>query len=187
MIVKTVIVGNLEENCYVLIKDDSALVIDPGDEVDKIIEAINNKKLLGVLITHAHDDHIGALNELLKKYDVPVCYNNINNEINCKKLVEIKEEKYVIGNFKFDVIYTKGHRNDLSTFYFYEDNIMFTGDFLFHETIGRTDMEYGNILEMYNSIKKIKNYNDNIIIYPGHGIKTSLKHEKEYNVFFNEE
>ena len=123
--------------------------------------------------------------QLLTEYKVPLYYNNINNEINANKLVNVKEQEYNIKDFNFKVIYTKGHRNDLVTYYFYEDNIMFTGDFLFKESIGRTDLEYADVNEMKNSINKIKQYDDDIKIYPGHGEDTTLKHEKENNYFFN--
>ena len=64
---------------------------------------------------------------------------------------------------------------------------MFTGDFLFKETVGRTDLEYGNLNEMKESIKKIKKYDNDIVIYPGHGEKTTLGYEKENNEYFNME
>ena len=81
------------------------------------------------------------------------------------------------------MIYTGGHRNDLVTYYFYEDDIMFTGDFLFKECIGRMDLEYASYLEMMKSIEKIKKYNDDIIIYPGHGEESTLGYEKENNSY----
>lgn len=187
MNVKKIVVGLYEENCYFLTKDKDLIIIDPGDEYNKLNEIIKNNdyNLLAILITHAHFDHIGALKELLTEYKVPLYYNNINNEINANKLVNVKEQEYNIKDFNFKVIYTKGHRNDLVTYYFYEDNIMFTGDFLFKESIGRTDLEYADVNEMKNSINKIKQYDDDIKIYPGHGEDTTLKHEKENNYFFN--
>ena len=78
---------------------------------------------------------------------------------------------------------TKGHTTDSVTYYFYLDNIMFTGDFIFKETIGRTDLETGNMNEMKISLEKIKSYDDSIIIYPGHGDITNLGYEKENNIW----
>ena len=73
MVVKKVVVGNLEENCYFIIKDNSCIIVDPGDEFHKIDEIIKKLSLnvVAVLITHAHFDHIGALEEVLNKYNVP--------------------------------------------------------------------------------------------------------------------
>lgn len=185
MLIEKLIVGLYQENCYILVKENKCMIVDPGDEANKIISKINDLKLevVGILITHAHFDHIGALNDILKKYNVPVYYNNVNKEINCNKLINVKEEEYVCDLFKFKVIYTGGHRNDLVTYYFYEDDIMFTGDFLFKECIGRMDLEYASYLEMMKSIEKIKKYNDDIIIYPGHGEESTLGYEKENNSY----
>ena len=185
MKVEKLVVGLYEENCYFIIKNKDLIIVDPGDEFSKIDNKIisDNLNLIAILITHAHFDHIGALDELIDKYNVPVYYNNINNEITYNKLINVKEKKYSILSFDFEVIYTKGHRNDLVTYYFYNDNIMFTGDFLFKGSIGRTDLEYANVNDMKESIKRIKKYPDNIFIYPGHGDKTILKYEKENNYY----
>ena len=184
MEIKKIEVGLLEENCYLIKKENKGLIIDPGDDIDKIISMIGDTRILGILITHAHFDHIGALDDLIKIYDVPIYYHNINNELNYDKLINIEEQEYIIEDFDFIVIYTPGHRNDSVTYYFKKEKIMFTGDFLFKSTIGRTDLEYGNSDEMLNSISLIKDYSDDISIFPGHGVKTNLKEEKEKNSYF---
>ena len=188
MKIEKLVVGSYQENCYFLIKNNNLIIVDPGDEFKRIDEKIinDNLNLVAILITHAHFDHIGALEELIKKYNVPVYYNNVNNEIIYDNLVNVKEKEYNIKGFSFKVIYTSGHRNDLVSYYFYEEGIMFTGDFIFKGTIGRTDLEYGNMIDMLKSIKKIKEYPDNILIYPGHGDETLLKYEKENNYYFGD-
>lgn len=188
MKIERIVVGLYEENCYLIIKDDKCIIVDPGDEKEKIISKIEKLKLnvIGVLITHAHFDHVGALNAILDRYNVPIYYHNVNNEIEYNKLIDVKEEKYIFDDFKFEIIFTPGHRSDSVTYYFYEENIMFTGDFLFRGTIGRTDLEYASINEMKKSIEKIKDYSDDIVIYPGHGDLSNLKFEKEYNMFFKD-
>ena len=185
MKIEKIIVGLYEENCYLLIKDNKCIVVDPGDEEDKIISKINelNLNVVGVILTHAHFDHVGALEPILNKYNVDLYYHNTNNEISYNKLINVEEKEYECDSFKFKVIYTEGHRNDCVTFYFYEDNIMFTGDFLFKETVGRMDLEYASYDEMKNSIEKIKKYDDEIKIYPGHGEESNLKFEKENNLY----
>lgn len=188
MKIEKLVVGSYQENCYFLRKNNNLIIVDPGDEFKRIDEKIinDNLNLVAILITHAHFDHIGALEELTKKYNVPVYYNNVNNEIIYDNLVNVTEKEYNIKDFSFKVIYTSGHRNDLVSYYFYEEGIMFTGDFIFKGTIGRTDLKYGNMIDMLKSIKKIKEYPDNILIYPGHGDETLLKYEKENNYYFGD-
>lgn len=172
MEIKQVIVGYLETNCYVVYQGNDCIVIDPGDEIEKIISAISNKNLKFILITHYHFDHIGALEELKQKYKVPVY--DINN---------LEEKEYNIDNFNFEIIYTKGHKDDSITIYFKKEKIMFTGDFLFKGSIGRTDFEDSNQKDMIDSLIKIKTYPDDIKIYPGHGEDTMLGYEKQNNYF----
>ena len=163
MEINRVIVGELQTNCYVLVKNNKCLVIDPGDEYNKIKEVISNNEIVGVIITHHHFDHIGALDKFNKELIL-----DINN---------LEEKEYNIDNFKFNIIYTPGHKEDCITIYFKEENIMFTGDFLFKDAIGRIDLPGGNYNEMLNSLNKIKEYDKNIKIYPGHGDSTYLKDE----------
>ena len=158
MNIKTIVVGPLEENCYIYEKDNKCVIIDPGDEAQKIIDNID-KEVIGILITHHHFDHIGALDEIKEKYKVDV--NNFD----------------IINNL--EVIKTPGHTSDSLTFYFKEDNVMFVGDFLFYNSIGRCDLPTGNINEMKQSLHKIFEYPLDIRIYPGHGPSSTLRREKD--------
>lgn len=160
MKIERVIVGDLQTNCYILIINDKCIVIDPGDEYEKIKSRICDKDVVGVIITHSHFDHIGAL-------------NYFDNSLILKK-ENLEEKEYSIDKFKFNVIYTPGHKDDSITIYFKEYNVMFTGDFLFKDTIGRMDLPGGNKKDMINSLNKMKKYNKDIVIYPGHGDKSTL-------------
>ena len=166
MQINKVIVGPLETNCYILTINDKCIVIDPGDETDKIKEVIGNKEIVGVIVTHSHFDHIGALNYFDK--DLVLDKNNL------------EEKVYNIEGFNFEVIYTPGHKEDCITIYFRKENIMFTGDFIFEGTIGRMDLEGGNPLDMKKSLEKMKKYDSSIKIYPGHGNSTNLYKENLY-------
>lgn len=173
MYIKKLVLGELEENCYILIKDKNCLIVDPGDEFYKIDNYISKNKLkvLRILITHRHSDHIGALNDCIDKYKCEIIDYN-SKSIN------------IIKDFKFKIIKTEGHTDDSITFYFENEKVMFVGDFIFLNSIGRTDLISGNIYKMKESIKKISEYDNDIIIYPGHGLKTTLGHEKKNNPFF---
>lgn len=167
-------VGYLATNCYLLVKDNNCLVVDPGDDSNKIIDCIkkNNLNIKGILLTHFHHDHTGALEDLLTfcKTDV---YSNDN----------LKEGTMTIGEFVFEVIYTPGHTAKCITYYFKKEQFMLTGDFLFKETIGRYDLEDSSFIQMKESIIKIKTYPSDITIYPGHGPHSTLGHEKEKNMY----
>ena len=172
MDVKKIVTGYLDENCYVLIKDGNCLVVDPGDDFIKIKDAIGDNKVLGVLITHSHADHIGALRNFLTKRSIKIF-----------KRSNVEEQSYQIGDFKFDAIHTPGHSKDSVTFYFKDDNMMFIGDFIFKESVGRTDLPGGSNQELKESITKILNYPDDIILYPGHYEETTLGYERKNNPY----
>ena len=173
MEIKTIVVGSLEENCYVLIKNKTCLVIDPGDDYPKIQEVLGDCKVLGVLLTHSHFDHVGALRHFLSKRGVKIF-----------KKSNTQEQEYTLGDFCFSCIKTPGHSSDSISFYFKEINSMFVGDFIFKDGIGRCDLPTGDIQEMKKSIEMIKKYDDSIILYNGHGDSTTLGYEKRNNPYF---
>lgn len=173
MNIKSIKVGPLQCNCYLLDNGKEALLVDPGDEYDKIKKFIEGYNIIAIILTHGHFDHVGCVAPLTKQLNIPV-YDSSN----------LKEGLNQISTFHFQVIETFGHTMDSITYYFKEDKIMLTGDFLFYNTIGRCDLEGSNEQKMLNSIEKIKKYPDDIIIYPGHGKATTLGREKEYNPYF---
>lgn len=164
MNIKKVVVGELETNCYILENDNECLIIDPGSESDKIISNID-KKVVGILLTHRHFDHVGALDNISKYYKVDI-YDIYN----------LKEGMNVIGNFSFVVRYNLGHTMDSISFIF--DDIIFSGDFIFKGCIGRCDLG-GDFDLMKESIKSILKSNINYHIYPGHGDSTYLFDERD--------
>lgn len=172
MKMQKVVVGELSENCYIIDMNNEVLVIDPGDEFDKINKVIANRKVIGILITHNHFDHVGALPYFK---NIPV-YSFDN----------LEEKMYTISSFKFEVILTPGHTSDSISFYFVKDNIIFCGDFIFYHSIGRCDLPTGNEEEMRKSIEKIKMFSNNVTLYPGHGRETTIGEEKKNNYYFNE-
>ena len=164
MNIKVVKVGMFETNCYILENDEECLIIDPGDDVDKIINSIS-KKVVGVLLTHRHFDHVGALNDIVKKYNMSVYDKN-----------NLKEGNVNIGKFNFKVMHNPGHTLDSISFIF--DDIMFCGDFVFEGCIGRWDLG-GDFSLMQSSIKFLLKSNINYKIYPGHGNTTTLEKERD--------
>ncbi len=172
MEIKKVITGALDENCYILIQNKECLIVDPGSDFPKIKEQIGDNKVLGVLITHSHFDHIGALRNFLTKRSIKIF-----------KRSNLEEKEYAIGSFKFKCLYTPGHSKDSVTFYFENEHIMFIGDFIFKDSIGRTDLPGGDSNDMANSIEKIRKYDHHIVLYPGHYEETTLGEEIENNPY----
>ena len=165
--------GYLGENCYLLKKNDEYLLVDPGEGINKILDFIKGKNIIGILVTQHHFDHVDSLEKIVDMFRYPV-YSFDNLKEGIKK----------IGKFNVEVIFTPGHTKDCVCYYFRDDKVMITGDFLFKGTVGRCDLLGGDEEEMNNSIKKIKKYDDGIVIYPGHGEKSVLGEEKKSNPYF---
>lgn len=204
LILRLKILKNLIENCYIVFDNNSleAVIIDPGGELDFIKKIIKkyNLKLKFILLTHAHFDHIGAVSKLKNKYQLKVLINKndllllksnfIQNlfifKLNFKK---IKVDGYLennqeinFGNLKIKVIYTPGHTLGSSCFLI--DEILFSGDTLFKNSIGRCDLPFSDCNLLLKSIKeKLLNLNDKIMVFAGHGFKTTIGKEKKQNPF----
>ena len=166
-----IITGYLEENCYIVNIGSDALIIDPGDDSNKIIEYIsnNNFNVLAILITHHHFDHVGALDDVKEEYS------------NAKVIDFNNKDDVKIGPFKFKIIKNYGHTMDSVSYYFENDKVMFVGDFIFKGTIGRFDDE--NEEEMFKSLDRFKSLDESIKIYPGHGDYTYVGYELDTNPF----
>ena len=159
MEVKRLVLGELHTNCYIIIDNGQCLIIDPASDADLIIDACIDYEVVGILVTHHHFDHILALDKLEKYYGIK--HNSHNNA------------------FLYVVIKTPGHTSDSLTFYFKNEKIMFTGDFIFYHTCGRCDLETSSVEDMIKSLNLIKEYDNDILIYPGHGKSSTLGEEKK--------
>ena len=198
MIVKTYPLGSLQTNCYIAIDEDTnkAAIIDPGAQANYLIKEI---EALGInidviLLTHCHFDHDGAVTELKDKYKVDVYLNEAEEEYMNIDTTGIfgklpKFYKYFnegqeikVGNLTFKTIFTPGHTKG-GTCFLVEDNV-FTGDTLFNSSIGRTDFLGGSYNELINSIEtKLMTLDNNVNVYPGHGPKSTIIHERMKNTF----
>lgn len=174
MEIERVITGTLDENCYILKKDGKCLLIDPGSDSDKIKKSMGDNKLVGILVTHSHFDHVGALRDFLKNNRKLMVYKKSN-------LSDLEEKE--IEPFKFKCYYTPGHSNDSVSFYFDEVNTLFVGDFIFKNTIGRTDLPTGSEIDMKNSLARLEEFDNDTKIYSGHGDLTTLEEERKNNPY----
>jgi len=204
MDVNVIQVGPLMVNCYIVHDSENCLIIDPGDEPDKIINYIKNSgfKPLGIFNTHGHFDHIGAVKRLKEEFGIKF-YIHESDVFLVKESashgaffgvmgVESPEiDEYVkdgdvfdFDGLSFKVIHTPGHSPGGVCYYFEREKTVFSGDTLFELSVGRTDFPYGDMDMLINSIKnKLFSLGDDITVYPGHGEKTNIRKERENNMF----
>lgn len=210
MIHRILPVGMLACNCHI-VGDEAggeALVIDPGDEVERIREVLARDRLKVKLIvaTHAHIDHVGGLAELQKATGAPVLmqqqdlplYQNLALQaawvgMETPDSIEVSGflrdgDALRWGALKADVIATPGHSpGSLSLYMAGEDSRLFSGDTLFQGSIGRTDLWGGDFRQIINSIRdRLLALPDATPVFPGHGPPTSIGAERESNPFLLE-
>lgn len=198
--------GPLGTNCYILMIEEEALVVDPGGEGTYLIQWLTERDLSpkAVLLTHAHFDHIGAVDDLRKNYQIPVYLHHAekdwlqNPEKNGSSLfigeaITMAAADYYltpgmlqIGKFHFEVIETPGHSPGSVSFIFHEAYKVFSGDALFRSSIGRTDLPGGSMVQLKDSIKKkLFSLDHQFEVLPGHGPSTTIGYEKENNPFLS--
>ncbi|WP_099189133.1 MBL fold metallo-hydrolase [Tepidibacter mesophilus] len=212
MILKRFVVGKIGTNAYIIHDKRTldAAAIDPGDNSKVLIDYINknNLKLNDIILTHHHYDHIGAVNDLKKQYNSNISVHKKdlkglkNPSINLskqsdRKPISIDANKVLsngsiikIGNISLEVIHTPGHTKGGICLKSRHQNVIFTGDTLFNDGIGRLDLPGGSEEDMIITIKNIvSKWDDNIIIYPGHGnwdtMKNIRRRNEEYKYIIN--
>ncbi|MBO1197941.1 MBL fold metallo-hydrolase [Staphylococcus simiae] len=200
MRISSLTLGLVDTNTYFIEDDKSVILIDPSSESEKIIKKLNqiNKPLKAVLLTHAHYDHIGALDDIIEKYDVPVYMHEeefdflkdtkkngadkfkqfgLPSITSSAKPKSLSEGSADIAGFKFDVLHTPGHSPGSLTFVF--DQFAVVGDTLFNNGIGRTDLYKGDYETLIDSIQdKIFNLDGDLPLFPGHGPYTTVDDEQ---------
>ena len=206
MHVQTLSLGPLGTNCYIISKDYKALIIDPGGDAHIVEHYLTEHHLkpLAILLTHAHFDHIGAVHELRTSLHLDVYLHqneanwleqpNLNRstvffgsrgEIKTSRPEHILQEGTLkIGPFTFDVVHTPGHSPGSVSFIFRDEGFVVSGDVLFHHGIGRTDLPEGSITVLAESIiNHLYTLPEHIIVYPGHGGKTTIGEEMDSNPY----
>ncbi|MFT8319289.1 MAG: MBL fold metallo-hydrolase [Bacillus sp. (in: firmicutes)] len=206
---KQIPLGPIQTNCYLVWDDDkNCLVIDPGANGDKLIAIISKLELtpVAILLTHAHFDHIGAVESVRTEYSIPVYVHNkedewlINPKLNGSAAFKLptpivakpadyfldENPSMTVGDFTFAVLETPGHSPGGVTFYFKKEGVAFVGDALFHESVGRTDLIGGNSRTLLASIHdKLLVLPEDTLILSGHGRSTTIAHEMDHNPYLN--
>ena len=202
-------VGMVEENCYLLRRDGSseALIVDPGDEAPKLLGAIEQLgvELKGILLTHTHFDHVGAVAPVAEATGAEVWVPEIEKPV----LADIMSyvpwpgfgpfesydaehtlkggEKLELAGFDIDVIFTPGHSPGHVTFSMPDEHAIFSGDVLFRGSVGRVDLPGGDWETLLGSIRGlVETLPEDTTVYPGHMGVTSLGAERATNPFLAE-
>ena len=200
MNMQCLVLGQLGVNCYLLTDSGEAAVVDPGAECDKSIQHIEKSgcTLKKILLTHGHFDHIGAVSELAQRTKAPVYVHSgdakmlTDNSCNLSFLTgeQVKPhtpdvflddiKKIELGETVVKVFHTPGHSEGCVSFLW--GDMLFDGDLLFQGSIGRYD--FGDLDTELHSIKFLMdNFDDSIRLYPGHGMSTTIGHERIYNPY----
>ena len=203
MNVRCLTVGPLQENCWIVDGAERAIVIDPGDEGERIIAALE-QPVEAILLTHTHFDHVGAVAELARHTGAPVycprlevpVLQDINRYVfpgygpyepyDPEETVEGGETLRLAG-FEIDVIFTPGHSPGHVSFSLVEQGLLFDGDVLFQGSIGRPDLPGGDYATLMASISGLLDaLGDETAVLPGHGPATTLGRERATNPFLHE-
>ena len=199
MNIKTIPVGQLETNCYVVVNEETlaCVVIDPGDESNAIVDYIESNRLRceAIMLTHGHFDHVGAVNEILE-------------QTGCALYINPRDEGYEVGKsgmkfkmpeggkyyddgdiiveagLEFKVLATPGHTP--GSVCLICGGALFTGDTLFRGSCGRADLPGGSMREEMRSLKKICELEGDYEVYPGHMDSSSLERERRFNHYCRE-
>ena len=207
MRINRLVVGPVSTNCYIVSNEETkeTFIIDPGEEAERIEQKLQEEQLnlKAILLTHGHFDHMMAVNELLEKHQVEVYIGENEEELlgdpyqNCsgsmmnrpyitKANKTLKDNDVLeLAGMTIKVLYTPGHTSGGVCYYLEAENVLFSGDTVFCQSVGRSDLPTGNGRVLQESIrKKIVPLPEDMQIFPGHGDSTILSYEKKYNPYF---
>lgn len=204
---KTLVLGMVQTNCYIINNKDlkEAIVIDPADnskQIEQYLKA-NDLTCKGILLTHGHFDHIMAAQELADATHARIyahedeamllkdakmnASSHIRRECTLIPDVLLKDQEMLnLAGLTIKVIHTPGHTSGGACYYFPGYGVLISGDTLFREDIGRSDVPTGDGKKLVESIlNKLMIFEDDVKVYPGHGEATTIGHERENNIYLN--
>ena len=203
MDVRTFTVGPVQENCHVARRDGAreAIVIDPGDEAPRLIDAVGDLDVVAILLTHTHFDHVGAVAALARHTGAPVYCPELETAV----LADINSytfqgfgpfesydadeqlaggERLELAGFEIDVLFTPGHSPGHVTYSIGAEQAIFSGDVLFEGSIGRTDLPGGDHATLMRTLGAlVESLPDETVVYPGHMRTTTIGRERATNPF----
>lgn len=205
--VKTLVLGMIQTNCYIVSNEETkeAIVIDPADDAAIIEKHLKADDLVckAILLTHGHFDHIMAAQELAASTNAPIYAHEEEAELlrnprlnssyqirrECSLVPDVKlsdDQTLNLAGFMIRTLHTPGHTQGGVCYYFVGYQVLFSGDTLFQETIGRSDLPTGNGKLLVEGIRtKLMLLEDQVTVYPGHGNTTTIGHERENNIYIS--
>jgi glyoxylase-like metal-dependent hydrolase (beta-lactamase superfamily II) len=203
MTLRTLCLGELDTNCYIVWDDNRvAMVVDPADDADKILSVIQSEKLsvAAVVLTHVHFDHLLAAEEVCTATGAPLCIGkgdedalsdpirNLSGVFQMCAPVHLKADKLLsdgailmVGDLSFTVMETPGHTPGCICLI--GENVLFAGDTLFYDSIGRVDFPGSDVPSMISSLRRLKSLSAELRVYSGHGPETTIGREVACNPY----
>ncbi len=196
MLIKTLPVGQIEANCYI-VTDESTLecaVIDPGDESNTILDYLEDRKLKVkyIFLTHGHFDHTMAANAVHEETGAPICMHRADSNATISSapfrfnppadtIWYGEGDTFPVGGLTFVVLHTPGHTPGGVTLQC--EDALFTGDTLFRESCGRTDLPGGDMETLMKSLKRLSDLPGDYEVYPGHMDSSTMSRERLFNYY----
>lgn len=196
-------VGPIQTNCYIVESDGEVMVVDPGDELDRIVKAIGDRPVRAIVVTHAHWDHIGALSGLAHVTGAPVHASSddarLIEGVSSQNGYDLDRgfgaphvdvlvgdgDEIIVGSARFDVILTPGHSSGSICLYDANDKVLLSGDTLFAGgRFGRTDFEHGSQAQMVDTLRtRFAAIPDDVEVFPGHESSSIMGIERKLNPY----
>lgn len=205
MKVERFVVGILSTNCYLVINEETeeTVVIDPGACPSYLMNHIKSEglRVTAILLTHGHFDHMMGINGFLEQWDVPVYVHEDDEEIMTDTRVNqsaiytsgysfdkaryLKDRQVLeYAGYLFEVLHTPGHTRGGCCYYVESEGVLFSGDTLFQESVGRADFSNSNMSDLVRSVReRLFLLPEDTLVYPGHMGETKIGHEKKYNPY----
>ncbi|MCD8338338.1 MAG: MBL fold metallo-hydrolase [Lachnospiraceae bacterium] len=202
---ETLVLGPVSTNCYLAKNRETGalLIIDPADRADAIARRITGMGAApeAILLTHGHFDHIGAAMELKKRFGIPICALDKEQEVLSDPVKNLTfwngsgygltADRYfadgdeaTLAGFRIAVLHTPGHTAGSACYYLPEEKVLFSGDTLFHCSVGRTDFPTGSMGDIHRSLhEKLFLLPDETDVFPGHDAATTIQYEKRFNPY----
>lgn len=205
------VVGMVQTNCYIVINDATkeCFVIDPGASAKQLAEKMRQDGLtpVAILLTHGHFDHVAAAEDLAKEFNIKIYAHekeaetlrspqkNVSWMVNCKESygadIFLKDEEIInLAGYEIKVLHTPGHTEGGCCYYIPAEAVLFSGDTLFAQSVGRTDFPGGSMSQIVHSIwEKLLTLNEpgnletDIMVYPGHNDPTTIETERIENPY----